>query len=141
LSNQFFWGRHFFARFISPRLKPASKWLPDQGCQMAYFQTKKTNLGKFWMVWKWKMLVYFMDIWCILWKFGIFYGHLVYFMDIWDILWSFGIFYEHWVHVFYGNLVYFPVLVRCTKKNLATLFQIVPEMNLRLFFWLKDAPC
>jgi hypothetical protein len=46
---------------------------------------------------------------------GIFYDQLVYlfycywkyFMAIWYILWSFGIF--------------FPVLVFCTKKNLATL--------------------
>jgi hypothetical protein len=45
--------------------------------------------------------------------FGIFYGHgpfyglLFCFMDIWYSLWKFGIF--------------FPVLVFCTKKNLATL--------------------
>jgi hypothetical protein len=46
---------------------------------------------------------------------GIFYGHLVhftyglllYFMDIWYSLWYFGIF--------------FPVLMFCAKKNLATL--------------------
>jgi hypothetical protein len=39
---------------------------------------------------------------------------LVSFMDIWSILWTFGI--------FCGNLVHFsPVLVNCTKKNLATL--------------------
>jgi hypothetical protein len=31
---------------------------PDQGCQMVCFQTKKkTNLGKFWRVLQWKMLV------------------------------------------------------------------------------------
>jgi amino acid permease len=36
-----------------------------------------------------------------------FYGHLKYFMAIRYILWSFGIF--------------LPVLVFCTKKNLATL--------------------
>jgi hypothetical protein len=39
--------------------------------------------------------------------FGLFYGQLVYFMTIWSIFWSFGIF--------------CPVLVCCTKKNLATL--------------------
>jgi hypothetical protein len=43
----------------------------------------------------------------ILWPFGIFYGHLGYFMTIWYTLCSFGTF--------------FPVLVSCTKKNLATL--------------------
>jgi hypothetical protein len=41
---------------------------------------------------------------------GIFYGYRKYFMAIWYILWSFGIF--------------FPVLVCCTKKNLATLVAI-----------------
>jgi hypothetical protein len=38
---------------------------------------------------------------------GIFYDHLVYFTAVENILWSFGIF--------------FPVLVFCTEKNLATL--------------------
>jgi hypothetical protein len=50
-----------------------------RGCQMAYFQTKNSNLGKFYMVLQWKMLAYFMDTWsilctffcCILWAFGI----------------------------------------------------------------------
>jgi hypothetical protein len=56
-----------------------------QGCQMACFQTKNPNLGKFWRVLQWKMLVYFManclftDIWYTLWPLGIFYGYLVYF--------------------------------------------------------------
>jgi hypothetical protein len=29
-----------------------------QGCQMAYYQTKNPDLGKFWRVLKWKILVY-----------------------------------------------------------------------------------
>jgi hypothetical protein len=65
-----------------------------QGCQMVYFQTKNPNLGKFGRVLQWKMLVYFMAIWYILRSFGIVCGVLVYI---------------------------FPVLVSCTKKNLATL--------------------
>jgi hypothetical protein len=83
-----------------------------QGCQMAYFETKNPNLGKFWMVLKWKMLVYFIAIWFIIRPFGIFCGHLVYFMVIWYI---------------------FPVLVCCTKKKLATLVQkrIVDSMCFR----------
>jgi hypothetical protein len=52
-------------------------------------------------------LVYFVAIWYILWLFGIFCGHLVYFVANWYILWLFGI--------------HSPVLVFCTKKNLATL--------------------
>jgi hypothetical protein len=40
---------------------------------------------------------------------GIYYGQLVYFTAIWYILWPFGIF--------------FPVLVCCPKKNMASLAQ------------------
>jgi hypothetical protein len=67
---------------------------------MVCFQTKNANLGKFWRVLQWKMLVYFRDTWSILRSFVIFYWHLVYFVVIW-----------------YN----FPVLVFCTKKYLATL--------------------
>jgi hypothetical protein len=71
-----------------------------QGCQMAHFRTKNFNLDKFLRVLQWKILVYYMAMWSILWLFNIFCGHLVYFMVIWYI---------------------FPVLVCCTTKNLATL--------------------
>jgi hypothetical protein len=57
----------------------------NQGCQIAYFQTKNPDFGKFWRVLQWKILVYF-------WPFGPFYGYLVYFMVIWDIFWLFGMF-------------------------------------------------
>jgi hypothetical protein len=50
-----------------------------QGCQMVYFQTKNPNLGKFWSVLQWKMLVDFVAVRSILWQFGIFCGRLVYF--------------------------------------------------------------
>jgi hypothetical protein len=57
------------------------------------------------------------NIWCILRPFDIFYGHLVYFVVIWYIL---------------------PALACCTKKNLATLFEIIPvgqsELVWRLLF-------
>jgi hypothetical protein len=66
------------------------------GCQMACFQTKYTILGKFWRVFRWKMLVYFMANWYILGPSGIFYIFLVYFKVIWHIL---------------------PVLVSCSKKS------------------------
>jgi hypothetical protein len=52
---------------------------------MLHFQTQKSDLGKFWRVLQWKMLVYFMAIWSILRSLGIFCGPLVFF-------WSFGIF-------------------------------------------------
>jgi hypothetical protein len=58
-----------------------------QGRQMAYFQTKNLNLGKFWRVLQWTMLLYFViigsyvftAIWYILLAFVIFYGYLIYF--------------------------------------------------------------
>jgi hypothetical protein len=61
---------------------------------MVCFQTKNPNLGKFWRILECKMLVYFVSIWSILRPWEIFYGRLVYFP---------------------------PVLVCCTKKNLAAL--------------------
>jgi hypothetical protein len=42
------------------------------------------------------------------------YGLVEYFTNIWDIFGPFGTFCVHLVH-------YFPALVSCTKKNLATL--------------------
>jgi hypothetical protein len=78
---------------------------------MVCFQTKNTNLDKFWRVLRWKMLAYFMAIWSILRPSGIFYGFLVYFKVIWYIL---------------------PVLVSCIKKNLATLLRVPSSL------WLKE---
>jgi hypothetical protein len=64
-----------------------------QGGQMVCIQTKNPNLGKFWSVLQWKMLV-FMDTWSIftvfcyiLWTLGIVRGNLVYFS-------RFGILYQ-----------------------------------------------
>jgi hypothetical protein len=56
-----------------------------QGCQMVYFQTKISNLGKFWKVLQRKMLLHFMAIWSILRPYGIFCCHLVYLKVIWYI--------------------------------------------------------
>jgi hypothetical protein len=52
----------------------------------------------------------------------VFYGHLLYLEAILFILWPFGI--------FYANLgMHFPVLVCCTKKNLATLYETSDKNN------------
>jgi hypothetical protein len=67
-----------------------------QYCQMfQYFQTKNTNLDKFWRVLNWKILLFLQP-------FGIFCGHMVYLVVIWYI---------------------FPILVCCTKQNLSTLIK------------------
>jgi hypothetical protein len=60
-----------------------------QGCQMVRFQTKQPNLGKFWRVLQWKMLVYFMETWSILQSFVIL-------MEIWYSSSKFGIFFPLW---------------------------------------------
>jgi hypothetical protein len=75
----------------------------QQGCQMVCFQTKNPNLGKFWRALH-TLKIGYIGILC---PFGQFYADLGYFMTIWYILYSF--------------CTFFPVLVSCTKKNLATL--------------------
>jgi hypothetical protein len=76
-------------------MTPESCWIisffpfQQQGCQMAHYLTKNPNLGKFWRVLEWKIVVHFMGIGNILRQFGIFYGHMV-------MLWYFGIFSPLW---------------------------------------------
>jgi hypothetical protein len=107
----------------------------NQGCQTVCFQTKNTNLGKFFMFLQLKMSVYLMDTWSILRSFVIFYLHLGKLVVIWYL---------------------FPVLVFCTKKNLATLIsseknsriaenvftvvavKILPAKNMYVHFGLED---
>jgi hypothetical protein len=48
----------------------ATAFKMGQGCQMVYFQTKNSYLGKFGKVSPWKMLVYFMATWSILCNLG-----------------------------------------------------------------------
>jgi hypothetical protein len=76
------------------------------------FKQKIPILGKFWRIFLWKMLAYFMAVWSI-------------FVAIWSILLLLGLFYSY-VHIWY----IFAILVCCTKKNLATL----DETNYRLLF-------
>jgi hypothetical protein len=95
-------------------LKFPQHWHRNQGYQMAYFQTKNPKLGKLWRVLQYKMLVYFIP-------FGLLYGHLVYFVAVWYVIWLFAIYFSRFGFL-YGYLIYiFPILVCCTKKNLATL--------------------
>jgi hypothetical protein len=61
---------------------------------MVCFQTKNPNLGKFWSVLQFKILVYFTPIWSILRPLEIYDGHLVYFVVIWHIYPRFGILYQ-----------------------------------------------
>jgi hypothetical protein len=67
---------------------------------MIYFQTKNPNSGKFWRALDYKLLIYFIAIWYILWTFGMFYVHLVHLCQSGTVIW-FG----------------YPV----PRKNLATL--------------------
>jgi hypothetical protein len=61
---------HFLQLFVS---NPSDR---KQGCQMVYFRTKNSNLGKFWRALKWNMLDYVMAVWDKL-------GQLDIFMAIW----------------------------------------------------------
>jgi hypothetical protein len=81
----------------------ASSQDPEQGCQMAHFQTKSPNLGKFWRL-----------LQCI------FCDHLVYFT---------AIRYRYFMVIWY----IFPVLQCRTKKNLAALIQSPVLKNKTLF--------
>jgi hypothetical protein len=62
----------------------------------------------------------------------------------WHILWTLGPFYElslyFWTFgIVSGNLVFFPVLVFCTKKNLATLIEALELCIHRLkMLWLRQ---
>jgi hypothetical protein len=75
---------------------------------MVYFQAKNSDLGKFWE----RLATEDVGTY-ILWTFGKFSVHLVYFVDIWDVLWP--------LWLLCGHLEYFFVLVCCAKKNLAAL--------------------
>jgi hypothetical protein len=78
---------------------------------MVCFQTQNPNFGKFWRALDWKMFLYFVAIWNILCRFGIFYEHLVRFVFIWYL---------------------FPILVSCTNKHLATLVTAMLQyLNIR----------
>jgi hypothetical protein len=72
---------------------------------MVYFQTKNPDLGKNFGVLQWELLVYFTSIF---WLFCLFSSYFAYFLVI---------------------LYIFPVLVCCSKNNLATL------IGMRFFRW------
>jgi hypothetical protein len=85
---------------------------------MVCFQTKNPNLGKFWRILQWEMLVYSMDTWSISRSFVIFYGHLVKFVVIWYIFPGFGILYQEK----YGNPE--PNLIENRPKNVLSEMEI-----------------
>jgi hypothetical protein len=59
-----------------------------QCCQMAYFQNKNPDLGKFWRVLHGRC-------WYIIWPICLLYAYLAYFVAIWCIyVISFGLFYQ-----------------------------------------------
>jgi hypothetical protein len=78
--------RHLFSLHLNVNLK--------QGRQMAYFQTKNPNLGKFWRVFQWRMLVLFYGYLVFLSQFGILCDCLVCFKIIWHSFSRFGILYQ-----------------------------------------------
>jgi hypothetical protein len=81
----------------------SGKVMDHRVCQMVYFRTENSVLGKFWRVLQWKLLV------CVS------YGNLVHFKAVWYIIRPFVL-----VHLLV-ILNIFSVLVCCSKKNLATV--------------------
>jgi hypothetical protein len=83
-------------------------------CQFGIF------CGHFMVIWYilWPFYVNLVYFVAILWLFGIFCGH---FMVIWYILWPFYVNLVYFVAILWLFGIYFPVLVYCTEKNLATL--------------------
>jgi hypothetical protein len=61
---------------------------------MVSFHAKNPNLGKFWGVLDWKMLIHFKAICNTSPTFDIFYDHMVHFVFIWNIFSGFGIMYQ-----------------------------------------------
>jgi hypothetical protein len=61
---------------------------------MVCFQTKNPDLGKKIKASDWKILIYFMAIWNILWIFGTFCDHSVHIVFIWYIFSCFGIMHQ-----------------------------------------------
>jgi hypothetical protein len=113
----YFFGKYFlFVCWIGPTIVSKNARVYDaggnlalligmgeaQGCQMVYCQTKIPDLGTFWRALEWKMLLYFMIMWNILWPY------------VWYNLWQFGIICCHLVY-------FFPFWYVWTKENLATL--------------------
>jgi hypothetical protein len=89
---------------------------------MVYFQTKDAKFGKILECLAMEDVGKFYGISSILLPFGIFYGHLVNFVVILVYFMPFGIFYAIW-YILWSFWYIFPVLVCCTKQNLATLVQ------------------
>jgi hypothetical protein len=61
---------------------------------VAYFQTENPDLGKFWRVLQWRMLVYYM------------YCNYNYFTAIWYCLWPSGIFVVIWYIISHFGVLY-----------------------------------
>jgi hypothetical protein len=82
-------ARGFFRRVSVPTGKTKCPAPVVQACQMVYFRTKNTILGKIRRALEWKTLCifndhwdYFTAIWYNKWPFGISNGHLVYFFRV-----------------------------------------------------------
>jgi hypothetical protein len=69
--------KNAFEQFLGFQVVFRACLLRRQGCQMVYFQTKNTNLGKFLWAFDWKLLIYFTSIWNIFRTLGKCYDHVV----------------------------------------------------------------
>jgi hypothetical protein len=90
---------------------------------MVCFQTKNPNLGKFWGVLQYKILVYFANIWSILRPLEIFYGLLVYFVVIWYISPRFWYFVPR--KIWQPCSLCFPAILLCVQNNLFEILDVI----------------
>jgi hypothetical protein len=91
LFAQGFAKRSFLIHIEKSRIKK-TEWI--RVARWFVFKPKNQNLGKFCSVLLWKILVYFMTIWSMLWPLEIFFDHLVYFVLIWNTFPRFVILYQ-----------------------------------------------
>jgi hypothetical protein len=68
------------------RFRPNKKWVAGRVARWHIFKPKNPNLGKFWRVLEWHMLIYSDVIRNILRQFGKFCGHLIYYSPFWYVL-------------------------------------------------------
>jgi hypothetical protein len=89
------------------------------GCQMVrIFSNPKSPFGKILEDLAIEDVVYYIATWSIILPLGLLYCHLVYFVQIWYILWFFGVFFPALCQEKSGN--HGEVLVRSGLKYLQT---------------------
>jgi hypothetical protein len=126
-----FWFKNKYTIWQSRKKIRDEKWRQFFCCRFKPCRESDTtwSIRKYWSkkrkrlnpsrVARWFIFVPKIPIW-VNFRRALHWKMFIYFKTVWSYFQTFGIFYDHLVHfVFIGYI--FPVLVTCTKKNLATL--------------------